>query len=531
MTGHRQTGSFYTPASIAKFIIEIVSKKISAKKISVLEPSAGDGIFIKELCLNKNINKKKLHITAVEIVRDEFDLFKNLETPKNIELKSINNDFLDFQKNCEIKFDLIIGNPPYIKRSLLSELQYDLCLEINKDFLKSTLSVKNIWSAFLLSSLDLLSDSGIIAFVLPSEFLQVNYAKPLRELLLEKFQRIEVITFNELLFQACKGQDTVILVAEKKSKNKGLFFYNIQDTTNLDPDIKFVKHDTTSKLKWTSHVLDSDEINLLEKLSSKIPKISDLCDSKTGVVTAANNFFIINDQQATTLEAPSILKKRIIQKSSLLPRGVLLDNDHFEKLIKSEIPCYLLDFNNFKIDGYAKILKYIDDGEKELLHNRYKMRIRNNWFEVPNIGTHSPILFFKRCHSFPRLIKNEANVLATDSAYLVHPKDEIDSNSLIYSFYNSLTLAMSEIQGRYYGGGVLELTPLEFKSLPLPYISISVKDFKKLNDDFNNNIDIHSICKKNDQLILKKYFPELDTLTLEKLNTIRKKLVDRRHRL
>jgi adenine-specific DNA-methyltransferase len=48
-------------------------------------------------------------------------------------------------------------------------------------------------------------------------------------------------------------------------------------------------------------------------------------------------------------------------------------------------------------------------------------------------------------------------------------KEDYDLNSLIFSFYNTLTLLMSEIEGRYYGGGVLELIPSEFKKLPIPY--------------------------------------------------------------
>jgi hypothetical protein len=72
------------------------------------------------------------------------------------------------------------------------------------------------------------------------------------------------------------------------------------------------------------------------------------------------------------------------------------------------------------------------------------------------------------CHDFPKFIINEAKALATDSAYLVTAKKDIDINSLVLLFYNSLTLVFSEINGRFYGGGVLELTPNEFKKLPIP---------------------------------------------------------------
>jgi hypothetical protein len=55
------------------------------------------------------------------------------------------------------------------------------------------------------------------------------------------------------------------------------------------------------------------------------------------------------------------------------------------------------------------------------------------------------------------------------SSLKVNMKAKWDLNSFIFSFYNSLTLVFAETDGRYYGGGVLELTPREFKKLPIPY--------------------------------------------------------------
>lgn len=529
MTGQKHTGSFYTPSSIAKFIIERVTSKLQSNVISMLEPSAGDGIFISEIMKNDGIKNVNLSITAVEIIEEEFKKIQKIEVNSNIDLNVVNNDFLKFQQNCDKKFDLILGNPPYIKKSLLSDEQSQLCTEINKAY--GNTNVKNIWSSFLLSSFKLLKDDGIIALILPSEFLQVSYAKVLRDYLLDHFQKVEIFTFNTLIFESCKGQDTIILIAEKKSIDKGLFFFNINDIETQTHNINLIKHDTSSLLKWTSHVLDSSEIELIENLSSKLKKISDFCMSKTGIVTAANNFFIINNEKANELEINAEITKPIVSKSSIIPKGIVLNSENFDQICKKGFPSYLIDFNGFNTKNHKKITEYIKYGESLYLHQRYKMTKRNIWYEVPNVGSHSPVLFFKRCHNFPRIVKNDAKVLATDSAYLVFPNNDVDAKSLVFSFYNSLTLAMAEIQGRFYGGGVLELTPLEFKSLPLPYALCEKSDFLNLNTDFNEENDIGLICEKNDRILLKKYFPEIDEQTLKKLNTIRNKLVSRRQRL
>ena len=52
---------------------------------------------------------------------------------------------------------------------------------------------------------------------------------------------------------------------------------------------------------------------------------------------------------------------------------------------------------------------------------------------------------------------------------------------ICYSFYNSLTLLYAEIAGRFYGGGVLELSPKEFRSLPFRTSSQPPRNFISLS--------------------------------------------------
>ena len=90
---------------------------------------------------------------------------------------------------------------------------------------------------------------------------------------------------------------------------------------------------------------------------------------------------------------------------------------------------------------------------------------------------------------------------------------------------------MAELYGRYYGGGVLELTPNEFKSLSIPYISISDSDFEIYSKEFMNISSIDDICLKYDEIILRNSFPKITSEQIKKLQNIRKKLSLRRQRL
>lgn len=527
----RLTGSFYTPPVISDFVCRLILSRIKVDKIEVLEPSAGDGSFVFSLeKINVRI-RKEISITAIDI--DENELKKIFVNDNNINLKLVKSDFLSFQKDASERYDLIIGNPPYIKRSLLSDFQINLCNDLNNEFNLDYKTIKNIWPSFLLSSIKLLKDNGLFAFILPAEILQVKYAKPIRDMLVKCFERVEIITFNELLFKACKGQDTVVVIGEKKTKNKhGIYFYNVNDIKSLDEiEPFFEKHNLDSNLKWTSHILNSEELSFLSSFINKMPIVSDICTSKTGIVSAANNFFIISDLLKESLEIPDSLVKPIIQKSSLLNKDIIIRSDLIEKLSSKGISCHLLDLNGVDIVKYPYLRDYIKKGELDHLNLRYKMLNREVWYNIPHISPPAPILFFKRSHFYPKLVENDTLVYATDSAYYVTPKAGFSTQGIVSSFYNSLTLIMAEIQGRYYGGGVLELTPSEFKSLPIPYLDSDISDLNIINNMFINDVSIEEICSYNDRRLLEKYVSNLTDQDCDKLRSIRRKLVGRRHRL
>lgn len=109
-------------------------------------------------------------------------------------------------------------------------------------------------------------------------------------------------------------------------------------------------------------------------------------------------------------------------------------------------------------------------------------------------------------------------------------KNSFDISSLIFSFYNSLTLTFAEIEGRYYGGGVLELTPSEFKKLPIPYVGISEVEFRRYRKQFEKKENIEQILTNFDSLILNATIG-LSQDEIHKVQQIRQKLINKRFRV
>jgi adenine-specific DNA-methyltransferase len=100
--------------------------------------------------------------------------------------------------------------------------------------------------------------------------------------------------------------------------------------------------------------------------------------------------------------------------------------------------------------------------------------------------------------------------------------------SLIFSFYNTLTLLAAEMQGRFYGGGVLELTPNEFKNLPIPYTICD--DFNDFSNMFERKMSIEEVLNINDKIILIDGMGLTDS-DVSRLQTSYKKMKSRRMRV
>ena len=101
------------------------------------------------------------------------------------------------------------------------------------------------------------------------------------------------------------------------------------------------------------------------------------------------------------------------------------------------------------------------------MHTGYKCSIRKPWWSTPSLWI--PDLFMLRqIHLAPRLTVNAAAATSTDTVHRVRVAPHVDPKALAAVFHNSATFAFTEIMGRSYGGGILELEPGEAEQLPIP---------------------------------------------------------------
>ena len=177
-TKEKLNGIFYTPLEIVNFLTSWISEE--SQLINVLEPSAGDGRFVKQLVEYDD----KVEITAVEIDTSECRKIEGIKRTK-----VINDDFYNFyegMKDLTQKYDAVIGNPPYVRYQFLSAQQREFQSDILKRNGMKPNKLINSWVAFTVASIELLRPGGRFAFILPTDLLQVSYAKELRRFIFEK---------------------------------------------------------------------------------------------------------------------------------------------------------------------------------------------------------------------------------------------------------------------------------------------------------------------------------------------------------
>ena len=490
-------GGFYTPNKIASFILKWAFN--GQKNFDILEPSCGDGVFLKEIQKGKYEYNSFL---GIELDKDEAQKARDVNLSKS---EILNTDFHEFCITTHRKFDLVIGNPPYIRYQYFDKGQQSYAAFIFKKADLSYSKLTNAWVSFVIGSSLLLKETGKIGFVLPAEILQVSFAKQLRNFLSVFYNKINIISFQKLVFPNIQ-QEVVLLLCEKNETNThSIEHLEVLDSDSLD-SIDFEKLRSSQKKinqkssKWTFYFLEQKEIDFLEELqeSDIIPKMNKYANIEVGITTGSNEFFTV---------PLSVVKKYNLEEyakplvgRSIQVAGSVFTKEDWENNIKLDARTFLLTFPSYKeLNNGAR--EYIQWGVNKGIDQGYKCRIRDEWQIVPSLRV-SDAFFMRRNNLYPRLIFNDNQAYTTDTMHRVTIKADINVKAFISSYYNSLSLASTEIVGCCEGGGVLELMPNEAENIFLPFQNNNSNLFLTIDEMLRAKASISSILDITNKQIL-----------------------------
>lgn len=195
-------GIYFTPPNDVQKIITSLGDYLPTIK-TVLEPSCGSGEFLKALQPHKNFD-----ITGIELNPTIYQAIRG--TFQNMTI--LNSDFLTY--NPERTYDLIIGNPPYF----VMKKQ-----EVNERFHDYFDGRPNIFILFIIHSLSMLSENGILCFVLPKCFLSSYYYDKTRRYINRDFTILNIQECCEKYIET--QQETVVITVQNSKNDNNLFTF------------------------------------------------------------------------------------------------------------------------------------------------------------------------------------------------------------------------------------------------------------------------------------------------------------------
>lgn len=504
-------GGYYTHAEIAAFLTRWVLEIDPAR---VLEPSCGDGVFVSEIVRGRGRNQAP-QIKAFEIVAEEAAKARAWIKQGNTSDEVLNADVLAWfvqNINATPQFDGVVGNPPYIRYQYLSATAQEQSERIIRSQSLRFTRHTNAWVPFVVAALSALRPGGRLAMVVPSELLSVIHADSARTALLRQCSRVFVIDPEEIWFEETL-QGVVLLLAEKHGsarsarKRSELGIARVSGRAFLSESAASLMRTTTFvdsaevPSKWTYALLTQSERATLRSVEAltAVHRFDEIADVAVGIVTGANKFFLVSDEVVDEFDLSAFAHPMFGRSEHVA--GVIYDTDSHRRNRDNGYPSNFIWLKATDLSALpAGARRYIERGEAQALHTRFKCRVRTPWYTVPSVFT-APIGMLKRSHEFPRLILNEMGAFTTDTAYRVSPKN-VSAASLVGSFVNSLTALSAELEGRHYGGGVLELVPSEINRLTVPVAPLDRGSLVELDKKFRCGIGTEELFEAQDRAVL-----------------------------
>ena len=462
-------GGSYTPPALVRFCLDRVAALAPDGELRVLEPSAGDGAFIRGIA-ESGLRPRVVRIVAIEPVEREAAKLRQALADARLGGDVLTRSAIAWAAAATESFDLAVGNPPFVRFQFLTAADRASLPDLAEAARVRPLSgVGNLWIPVLLGALSRLREGGAAAFVIPTECLTGVSAGAVRAWLTSNMDRLRLDLFPPGSFPHVL-QEVLVLSGVRRG------------TAVASGELRIVDHDGPGEPRawthaaggsggWTRYLLTPSQLDAL-RAASALPFVTSLGSVATfevSIVTGANAYFSATPATLAAYDLATWAKP-------LLPRvrhaaGLRYTGADHAALRAAGTPCWLLRFGPdapSPLDR-ARPRRYVEEGERAGLHERYKCRIREPWFRVPGVRAGS-LLLSKRAHRQHRLIRNEAGVLTTDTIYRgsLRPGSEHLEGSLVAGFHNSLTLLTAELEGRSFGGGVLELVPSEIARLAVP---------------------------------------------------------------
>ena len=492
-----------------------------------------------------DLNKESVEITKLSLWLKTANKNKTLATLEN-NIKCGNSLIDDIEIAGELAFnwekefpqvfknggfDVVIGNPPYVRVQGLKENYLEQTKYYEKNYVSATGSY-DIYALFMEKGFKLINKKGLVSFILPHKFLVTDFGSGIRKFFVEKRAVESLLHFgSELVFSEASTY-TCIVTLSKKNKEKILF--KKVNPNKISEIFKWDKMDYNllSNKNWD---LQSEEIyNLIKKLKKQPYTVEEVFKSIfQGIATSLDDVYVFEGK-----EEGNIIKgynKKFdyefeIEKELVKP---ILGGKEVSKYCNMKIKNYVL-FPYHRINNKMEIVdikyiennlpltkKYLENFEKEIKgREKGKMSNRQDWYAY---------IYPKNLDKFDssKIMTREIS-LGCNMTY--DSEGKIYHNTKVYSFVKNkkfnvddkfyLALLNSKViwffiknTGSEYSGGYYVFKTNYLKPFPLPEIPDNAEMFiEKADKMLFLNKNLQELSQKFQRLLIRKF-------ELEKLST------------
>jgi adenine-specific DNA-methyltransferase len=468
-------GQFATPPALALEIMRFAKKLIpSGQKVRFLDPAFGTGSFFSALLLA--FTPSRLAAAAgFEIDGHYADKALDLWRENGLDLS-----VADFTKalppTAGGKFDLVVCNPPYVRHHHLTAGEKARLQKLTHGLSGVRLSgLTGLYCYFLLLADAWTSDDGVCVWLIPSEFMDVNYGVALKEYLLTNVTLLRIHRFDskDVQFGDALVSSSVVCFRKASPPKGHAVDFTFGGGLN-EPKIlqRIPLTGLRAASKWNGRSAHT---------AASVPGaiLSDIFHIKRGLATGDNHFFILTREKIREHHLPMKFFKPILPSPRYLPVDEIQADEYGNPVLERQV--FLLDCRlpeQAVRREYPRLWQYLEDGENDVAKG-YLCSSRSPWYLQENrpaplfLCTYMGRSNRENGAAF-RFVLNHSKATAANVYLLLYPRAEL-SQALeakpelarkIWTRLNAISPDVVLGEGRVYGGGLHKVEPRELGNVP-----------------------------------------------------------------
>ena len=469
-------GQFATPSPLARAVLEHAQAWMPRRqRVRFLDPAFGTGAFYGALMRVFGPGRVAA-AKAFEIDPHYGKPAKRLWAKQGLEL--VHGDFTRAQPSPT--FNLLICNPPYVRHHhLSSEEKEHLAQRTLAATGKQLSGLAGLYCHFLLQAHAWMAPGAIAGWLIPSEFMDVNYGQRVKEYLLEQVSLLHIHRFDpqDVQFSDALVSSAVVWLKNTRPRaNHQVRFTYGGSLAHPAHALEVPIRDLAQEPKWTRYPLQG-----VRQAPVGQATVGDLFKIKRGIATGDNKFFVVDEETVRRRRLPAIALRPILPSARYVAGDVVEADEH--GLPTNTRRLFLIDprMDQDEIDRHhPELAAYLAEGKAQQLHERYLCRGRKRWYDqeqreaAPVVCTYMGRSDRNTGRPF-RFIRNRSLATVANSYLAMYPTPALRERlerepELMDSLWRQLNAIAPEAllgEGRVYGGGLHKLEPKELAKVPL----------------------------------------------------------------